>query len=69
MNLTDPARVAGFVNPGSNVAIFVGGTTQYVATSPDQELPPDLPFTQLLLGKVLVLGVGSTTPVSTTKTD
>ena len=69
VNLTDPARVAGFVNPGSNVAIFVSGTTKYVSTSPSQELPPDLPFTQLLLGKVLVLGVGSTTPVSTTKTD
>ena len=26
VNLTDPARVAGFVNPGSEVAIFWTGT-------------------------------------------
>jgi len=69
VNLTDPARVAGFVNPGSTVAIFVTGTTHYVATAAATEVPPDLPFSQLLLDKVLVLGVGSTTPVSTTTTD
>jgi pilus assembly protein CpaB len=69
VNLTDPARVAGFVNPGSTVAIFVGGTTKYVAAQPGAATPPDLPFAQLLLDKVLVLGVGSTTPVSTTTTD
>jgi len=69
VNLTDPARVAGFVNPGSNVAIFVSGTTQFVAEQPGQQVPPDLPFSQLLLPKILVLGVGSTTPVSTTTTD
>ncbi len=28
VNLTDPARVAGFVNPGSQVAIFLTGTDQ-----------------------------------------
>ena len=28
VNLTDPARVAGFVNPGSEVAIFVSGTLE-----------------------------------------
>jgi pilus assembly protein CpaB len=67
VNLTDPARVAGFVNPGSQVAIFVTGTEQSVdqngATS------PELPFSRLLLERVTVLGVGSTTPVSTTTTD
>lgn len=57
VNLTDPARVAGFVNPGSQVAIFMNGTTG------------GQPFTRLLLPKVQVLGVGSTTPVSTTTTD
>ena len=31
VNLTDPARVAGFVNPGSQVAIFVTGTAQGTA--------------------------------------
>lgn len=59
VNLTDPARVAGFVNPGSQVAIFLNGT------DPDEGKP----FTRLLLSKVTVLGVGSTTPVSTTTTD
>ncbi|WGL53812.1 Flp pilus assembly protein CpaB [Nocardioides sp. BP30] len=54
VNLTDPARVAGFVVPGSQVAVFVNGTTA------------GQPYTRLLLPKVQVLGVGSTTPVSTT---
>lgn len=58
VNLTDPARVAGFVSPGSEVAIFVNGTD-----------PEGDPFTRLLLGRVTVIGVGSTTPVSTTTTD
>jgi pilus assembly protein CpaB len=59
VNLTDPARVAGFVNPGSQVAIFLTGTDQVTG----------LGFARLLLERVSVLGVGSTTPVSTTTTD
>jgi pilus assembly protein CpaB len=59
VNLTDPGRVAGFVNPGSQVAIFMSGT----------DVETGLPFTRLLLDRVTVLGVGSTTPVSTTTTD
>ena len=59
VNLTDPARVAGFVNPGSQVAIFLTGSD--VATGAN--------FSRLLLERVAVLGVGSTTPVSTTTTD
>ncbi|SFC06131.1 pilus assembly protein CpaB [Nocardioides terrae] len=59
VNLTDPARVAGFVDPGSKVAIFLNGTDAKQGT----------PFTQLLLPEVTVIGVGSTTPVSTTTTD
>ncbi len=55
LNLTDPDRVAGFVNPGAKVAIF---TTDEGTGS-----------TQLLLPNVTVLGVGTTTSVSTTKTD
>jgi pilus assembly protein CpaB len=58
VNLTDPARVAGFVNPGSQIAVFVNG-----AGATGQ------PFTRMLLDRVTVLGVGSTTPVSTTTTD
>ncbi len=57
VNLTDPDRVAGFVNPGSEVAIFV------TSTSGDQGNK-----TKLLLQRVTVLGVGSTTPVTTTTT-
>jgi pilus assembly protein CpaB len=59
VNLTDPGRVAGFVNPGSQVAVFLSGTD---ATSGQ-------PFTRLLMDRITVLGVGSTTPVSTTTTD
>jgi len=57
VNLTDPARVAGFVNPGSKVAIFTNGTEG------------GQPFTRLLLPNITVLGVGSTTPISTTTTN
>jgi pilus assembly protein CpaB len=59
INLTDPGRVAGFVNPGSQVAMFLSGTDPATGT----------PFTRMLLDRVTVLGVGSTTPVSTTTTD
>jgi pilus assembly protein CpaB len=59
VNLTDPGRVAGFVNPGSQVAVFLSGTDAASGT----------PFTRMLLDRVTVLGVGSTTPVSTTTTD
>ncbi len=58
VNLTDPARVAGFVNPGSEVAVFLNGSN---ATSGE-------PFTRVLLPRVTVLGVGSTTPTTTTTT-
>jgi pilus assembly protein CpaB len=62
VNLTDPARVAGFVNPGSEVAIFLTGH----AEGGDSD---GAGFARLLLERVTVLGVGSTTPVSTTTTD
>ena len=59
VNLTDPARVAGFVNPGSEVTVFFTGTagTENVDVS------------RVLLPRVTVLGVGSTTQVTTTTTD
>ena len=60
VNLTDPARVAGFVNPGSEVAIFLTGTDAESTASPS----PGCCWTA-----VTVLGVGNTTPVSTTTTD
>jgi pilus assembly protein CpaB len=55
VNLTDPGRVAGFINPGSEVTVFFTG-------KPDSGIG----FSRMLLPKVTVLGVGSTT--TTTKT-
>lgn len=57
VNLTDPARVAGFVNPGDNVAIFMNGSSNKGS------------FSRLLLPNVEVIGAGTTTVVSTTTTD
>ncbi|GAB6984769.1 Flp pilus assembly protein CpaB [Nocardioides pyridinolyticus] len=54
VNLTDAARVSGFLQPGSEVAVFLNGTAQ----------DTQQPFTRLLLPRVTVLGVGSTAPVS-----
>ena len=48
ISLSDPARVAGFVNPGSQIAVFMSGTSG------------GQPFTRLLLPQVSVLGVGAT---------
>lgn len=68
VNLTDPARVAGFVNPGAEVAIFVSGQPEVtdLRTGETQTLPK---FTRLLLPRVQVVGVGTTTVVPTTTTD
>jgi pilus assembly protein CpaB len=60
VNLTDPARVAGFVNPGNKVAVFMQGSGAAGASGP---------FSRLLLPKVEVIAVGTTTVVSTTTTD
>jgi pilus assembly protein CpaB len=55
ISLDDPARVAGFVNPGNKVAVFYNGTS----------------MTRLLLPSVEVIGAGTTTltPTKTTTTD
>ena len=53
-NLTDTGRVAGFVNPGDKVTIFL--------TRPSS-------WTKTLLTNIEVIGVGTTTMVSTTTTD
>lgn len=58
VNLTDTARVAGFINPGSQVAIYLNGNQPNGGA----------PFTRLLLERVTVIGVGSTTPQQTTTT-
>ena len=57
VDLTDPARVAGFVNPGDKVAIFMNGTEA------------GGPFSRLLLPSVQVIGAGTTTVVPTKKAD
>lgn len=57
VNLTDPGRVAGFVNPGDNVAVFMNS-----AQSGNQA------FSRLLLNQVEVIGVGATSVVATTTT-
>ncbi len=54
VNLSDPARVAGFVVPGDKVAVFMTDSSA---------------FTRLLLPNVQVIGAGTTTVVSTTTTD
>jgi pilus assembly protein CpaB len=56
INLSDPARVAGFVNPGDKVAIFMNGTG------------PAGPYSRLLLPNIQVIGAGTTTMVATTTT-
>jgi pilus assembly protein CpaB len=61
VQLADPARVAGFVSPGSEVAIFLtieGGS----GSGPKSEV------TRVLLPKVQVIATGATTVVSTTTT-
>jgi pilus assembly protein CpaB len=68
VELTDPERVAGFVSPGSWVAIFMSGDPElYLKDGTTRKLPP---LTRILLPKVQVLGVGDTavTP-RTTKDD
>jgi pilus assembly protein CpaB len=59
VNLTDTGRVAGFVNPGASVAVFVNTTDDGGAGA----------TTRLLLPKVQVIAVGATTVVNTTTTD
>lgn len=58
ISLSDTARVAGFINPGSRVAIFLNGAD-----------PSGQSFTRMLLDDVQVIAVGSTTTTQTTTTD
>ena len=51
----DPERVAGFVNPGSEVAVFVTVT--------------DSSYTRIILNRATVIGVGQTSTTSRTTTD
>jgi len=66
VELTDPERVAGFVNPGSEVAIFISADP--VKILPDGKEQKLAPYTRLLLPKVEVVGVGTTSVAAKTTT-
>jgi pilus assembly protein CpaB len=69
VNLTDPDRVAGNIQNGSNVAIFVTGTLQKSADAANAATGAvAVESTRLLLPKVLVLNVGSPQPPATSTT-
>lgn len=66
VELSDPARVAGFVNPGSNVAIFISADP--IRRKPDGSEETLPPYTRLLLPDVQVIGVGTSSISSKTTT-
>jgi pilus assembly protein CpaB len=66
VNLTDPDRVAGNIQNGSDVAIFVTGTLQNAAGGAAGGA--DAQSTRLLLPNVTVLNVGSPQPPTTSTT-
>ncbi|HXH77987.1 Flp pilus assembly protein CpaB [Nocardioides sp.] len=66
VELSDPERVAGFVNPGSDVAIFMSSDPVLFLPDGTQKTLP--PYTRLLLPKVQVIGVGTTSVSATTIT-
>lgn len=59
VTLTDNGRVAGFISPGDDVAVFLNGAVEDGAQK----------TARLLLPKVTVVAVGDTTVISTTTTD
>ncbi len=78
VELTDSARVSGFVSPGSEVAIYhiepmldvthdESGNTNVLQGVSGGSVPPN-GVVRLLLKRVLVLGVGSTSTTTTTST-
>jgi pilus assembly protein CpaB len=64
LQLSDPARVAGFVGPGSEVAVFMTATPP--ETGAEGETPQQL--TTVILPRVEVIAAGQTTLVSRTTT-
>lgn len=66
VNLTDPDRVAGNIQNGSEVAIFVTGTLTSAVGGASAGTGPE--STRLLLPKVTVLNVGSPQPPATATT-
>lgn len=70
VEFSDPDRVAGFVQPGSKVAIFVC-VKRLNQTKKQEEATADATCqgVRLLLSDVEVIGAGTTTLLSTTTTD
>ena len=66
VNLTDPDRVAGNIQNGQNVAIFVTGELKKSASTTTTATDTGIQSTRLLLSKVTVLNVGSPQPPTTT---
>jgi pilus assembly protein CpaB len=66
VNLTDPDRVAGNIQNGQQVAIFVTGALQNSKAGGASTSTSDIQATRLLLPKVTVLNVGSPQPPTTT---
>jgi pilus assembly protein CpaB len=74
VSLGDPQRVAGFLQPGSEVAVFVtvAGATGGDAPAADDEAAAEAAGqtqTAVLLERVPIVAVGPTTVSSTTTTD
>ena len=65
VNLTDTGRVAGFVSPGAEVAIFVSTTDASGGGAADAGAD----VVRLLLPRVPIIAVGATTVIQTTTTD
>lgn len=70
VQLSDPARVAGFVAPGSEVAVFFTGAPPAGLESPEGGGDRgNATATTLLLPRVEVIGTGQTTSVARTTTN
>ena len=65
IELTDFERVAGFVNPGNEVAVFAT-TTNAVQILPENKEQKLGSYTRIVLTRNLVLGVGTTSVTSRT---
>ncbi|WP_210502485.1 Flp pilus assembly protein CpaB [Nocardioides xinjiangensis] len=68
IELTDFERVAGFVNPGSEVAIF-GTAATPVRRLPDGTEQTLSSVTRIIMSRIPVIGVGTTSVTSRTVTD
>ncbi|MFZ2503788.1 MAG: Flp pilus assembly protein CpaB [Nocardioides sp.] len=65
VELTNPARVAGFVTNGSEVAIFASSELKAITEEGDEK--PLGSFTRLFIDRATVIGVGDTTIATQTK--